>query len=59
MKNSRKYIKKAHEKLIQKKNERDLPYNYKTDTPYEDNPLVSARDHLYLIIPTNPNQKNK
>jgi hypothetical protein len=59
MKNSRKYIKRVHDGLLQKKNERDMPYHYTTDTPYEDNPLESARDHLYLIIPTNPKQKNK
>lgn len=54
---SRKFIQKEHEKLLQQKNNREVAYKYNTSSPYDDNPLESARDHLYLIIPTNPKNK--
>ena len=56
---SRKYIKQVHERLLRERNSREPKINYTTNNPYDDNPLDSARDHLYLIIPTNPSSKFK
>ena len=56
---SRKYIKQAHERFIRERNSREPKINNTAINPYDDNPLDSARDHLYLIIPTNPSTRFK
>ncbi|CAI2383555.1 unnamed protein product [Moneuplotes crassus] len=55
---SRKYIQREHERLLQKKNDREFSYHNEV-SPYENDALDSARDHLYLIIPKNPKRVNK
>ena len=55
---SRKYIKKEHERLVQLKNGREYPFFTNQNSPYG-NPLDSERDHLYLIIPTDPKKMRR
>jgi len=54
MRNVGNIFKNKHEILLQRKNERNVSFKHKTSDPYKDNSFDSSRDHLYLIIPTNP-----